>query len=244
MAKILKRHKVQMTDERIKEIEYMLSLGISGNPISRYFGYDDRLVFSYITQKIIKDIRLKHRMRPSINEINNIMLLKQLLGKKIFSHHDMKKYFNQKERKVLYEYVKLWGCKLSKTKIEEKKNKHQMIEIGWFVDLYNTNETEKLAIDYFIEKEYDIWGLRHCGADFIIKKNGEYTLVEVKTTLSRNTSYMGMIQLLFGVDIIKKEFNIDITNKMLVYINIMPDNTGEKRYLNHFNIKTLCIIDS
>ena len=68
-----------------------------------------------------------------------------------------------------------------------------------------------------------------------------HTIVEVKTTLGRNTSYMGMIQLLFGVDIIKKEFNIDITNKMIAYINILPDNTGEKRYLNHFNIRTLCI---
>jgi len=121
--------------------------------------------------------------------------------------------------------------------------KPRMIEIDWYMSLYEMTDSEKVFVKTYKKKEYEIFGLRCCGADFILKKDNKYTLAEIKTTLNKSNMDKSILQLIYGKDMVLKCFSINI-EKMIIWSmfeqttgNGQRDIKARNRFLNHFSIE-------
>lgn len=110
---------------------------------------------------------------------------------------------------------------------------------------YKLNEAEETFRKHYNNRSYKVYRLSNCGADFLLEKNKEYTILEVKTTISKNNVSDAIVQLLYAKDILEKDYNI---NNSIIGCMFESENKNMKafvkacdRYLKHFEIKIKCL---
>lgn len=109
---------------------------------------------------------------------------------------------------------------------------------------YELNEAEEIFVEHYKTEGYDVYKLLNCGADFLLIKDDEHIILEVKTTLSRSSVSEAIIQILYAKGIIEKDMTYSITDCIIGYIynsgsvNNKSHMKTAVRYLNHFKIRT------
>lgn len=106
--------------------------------------------------------------------------------------------------------------------------------------------TEFETAIYLENKQFKVFKLYSYGCDFYAKRGNRKILAESKKTFSLFSCTNAIIQLIYGKECLEKEKQIKIDELILFYkydCNIKADELQAKKYLKHFNIKLIKLVE-